>query len=79
MVSICSWTDNTSPTVVAFDMMVRYCCSLVCRAEMRACRLTYWPVTLVAWVVRFDVVPKDWACFNTEAKVSTGTCSVMLP
>ena len=58
MESICSCTARTSPTVVALDRMVRYCWRLACSAVMRACRSTYWPVTLVALVVTSDVLPE---------------------
>src|SRR5580693_3910224 len=79
MESICSWTDRTSPTVVAFARMVRYCWRLACRAVTRDCRSTYCPVTSVALVVRSDVRPSAWARASTVAKLFTGTWSVTLP
>ena len=61
MVSSCSCTARTSPTVVALARMVRYCWRLACSAVMRDCRSTYWPVTSVALVVRSDVLPSACA------------------
>ena len=46
---------------------------------MRACRSTYWPVTLVALVVTSDVLPSASARASTVAKLCTGTWSVTLP
>ena len=79
MASICSCTARTSPTVVALARMVRYCWRLACRAVMRDCRSTYWPVTSVALVVRSDTLPSAWARRRTAAKLCTGTWSVTLP
>ena len=79
MVSSCSCTASTSPTVVALARIVRYCCRLTSSAAMRDCRSTYWPVTSVALVVRSDVLPSAWACLSTAEKLATGTWSVTLP
>src|SRR5579863_7719192 len=64
---------------VALDMIVRYWSRLACKAEMRAWRSTYWPVTSVALVERAVTLPSVWAWATTAPKLAWGTWRVMLP